>query len=130
MYNGEQLKPVMNQITLNLANLHEILQQGLCNQAPDLEITIYSISSLNSFYRLTGCGYTVLLDSIEPILPGLDDHQLKIQFITEVLKSFHNDRQDQLIAQAISLFEHVNNPLLECECLCSVSYYLFHMTTF
>ncbi|KAJ7888445.1 hypothetical protein B0H14DRAFT_3716680, partial [Mycena olivaceomarginata] len=53
-YNGEQLGPVINQITLNLANFHQVLQQGLYNHAPDLGITIHSISSLNSFYRLTG----------------------------------------------------------------------------
>ncbi|KAJ7900637.1 hypothetical protein B0H14DRAFT_3752918 [Mycena olivaceomarginata] len=86
-YNGEQLGPVMNQITLNLANLHQVLQQGLYNHAPDLGITIHSISSLNSFYRVTGRGYTGLLDSILPILPGLDDPQLQLHFIAEVLMS-------------------------------------------
>jgi hypothetical protein len=130
-YNGEQLEPVINQITLNLANFHEAFQQGLYNHAPDLEITIHSISSLNSFYRLTGRGYTVLMESIRPILPGLDDH-LKIQFTTEILKSssYYPCRdQEQLIIQAASMLEHINNPLLECECLFSVSYYLSHMIT-
>ncbi|KAJ7342898.1 hypothetical protein DFH08DRAFT_811234 [Mycena albidolilacea] len=114
-YNGEQLGPVINQITLNMANFHEVLQQGLYNHAPDLEITVHSISSLNSFYRLTGRGYTVLMDCIRPILPGLDDH-LKIQFTIEILKSssYYPCRdQEQLIIQAPSMLEHINNPLLE-----------------
>jgi hypothetical protein len=35
-YNGEQLGPVVNQITLGLANFQEVLQQGLYDNAPDL----------------------------------------------------------------------------------------------
>ncbi|KAJ7895132.1 P-loop containing nucleoside triphosphate hydrolase protein, partial [Mycena olivaceomarginata] len=117
-YNGEQLGPVINQITLNLGNFHQVLQQGLYNHTSDLGITIHSISSLNSLYRLTGRGYTGLLDSFLPILPGLDDHQLKIQLTTEILKSSnHYPHQDleKLITQAPSMLEHINNPLLECK---------------
>ncbi|KAJ7712080.1 hypothetical protein B0H14DRAFT_3172051 [Mycena olivaceomarginata] len=116
-YNGEQLGPVINQITLNLANFHQVLQQGLYNHAPDLGITIHNISSLNSFYRLTGRGYTGLMDSILPILPGLDNPQLQLHFITKVLKSYAHypslDRE-QFITQAPNMIEHINNPLLGC----------------
>ncbi|KAJ7849420.1 hypothetical protein B0H14DRAFT_3138001, partial [Mycena olivaceomarginata] len=118
-YNGEQLGPVINQITVNLANFHQVLQQGLYNHIPDLGIIIHSISSLNSFYRLTGRGHTELLDSILPILPGLDDHQLKIQFTTEILSSSKyypsSHDQEKLITQALCMLEHINNPSLECK---------------
>ncbi|KAJ7830297.1 hypothetical protein B0H14DRAFT_3715594 [Mycena olivaceomarginata] len=117
-YKGEQLGPVINQITLNLANFHQVLQQGLYNHIPDLGITIYSISSLNSFYRLTGRGYTGLLDSILPILPGLDDPRLQLHFIIEVLKSsayYPSLDREQFITQAPNMIEHINNPLLECK---------------
>ncbi|KAJ7878483.1 hypothetical protein B0H14DRAFT_3129952, partial [Mycena olivaceomarginata] len=117
-YNGEQLGPVINQITLNLANFHQVLQQGLYNHTPDLGITIHSMSSLNSFYRLTGRGYTGLLDSILPILPGLDDPQLQLHFITEVLQSsayYPSLDREQFIMQAPNMIEHINNPLLECK---------------
>ncbi|KAJ7719374.1 hypothetical protein B0H14DRAFT_3170647, partial [Mycena olivaceomarginata] len=117
-YNGEQLGPVINQITLNLANFHQVLQQGLYNHTPDLGITIHSISSLNSFHRTTGRGYTGLLDSILPILPGLDDPQLQLHFITEVLKSsayYPSLDREQFIIQALDMIEHINNPLLECK---------------
>ncbi|KAJ7770322.1 hypothetical protein B0H14DRAFT_3590794 [Mycena olivaceomarginata] len=116
-YNGEQLGPVINQITLNLANFHQVLQQGLYNHILDLGITIRSISFLNSFHRLTGRGYTVLLDSILPILPGLDDPQLQLCFIMEVLLSpayYPSLDREQFIMQAPSMLEHINNPLLEC----------------
>ncbi|KAJ7805390.1 hypothetical protein B0H14DRAFT_3153446 [Mycena olivaceomarginata] len=117
-YNGEQLGPVINQIILNLANVHQVLQQGLYNHTPDLGITIHSISSLNSFYRLTGRGYTRLLDSIPPILPGLDDPQLQLHFITEILKSsayYHTLDREQFLTQALNMIEYINNPLLECK---------------
>ncbi|KAJ7822898.1 hypothetical protein B0H14DRAFT_3146200, partial [Mycena olivaceomarginata] len=117
-YNGEQLGPVINQITLNLANFHQVLQQELYNHAPDLGITIHSISSLNSFHRFTGRGYTGLLDSILPILPGLDDPQLQLHFITEVLRSsayYPSLDREQFITQAPNMIEHINNPLLECK---------------
>ncbi|KAJ7777814.1 hypothetical protein B0H14DRAFT_3587162 [Mycena olivaceomarginata] len=117
-YNGEQLGHVIKQITLNLANFHQVLQQGLYNHTPDLGITIHSISSLNSFHRLTGRGYTGLLDSILPLLPGLDDPQLQLHFITEVLKSsayYASLDREQFIMQAPNMIEHINNPLLECK---------------
>ncbi|KAJ7333393.1 hypothetical protein DFH08DRAFT_1021040 [Mycena albidolilacea] len=117
-YNGEQLGPVINQIELNLGNFHQVLQQGLYNHALDLGITMHSISFLNSFHRFTGRGYTVLLDSILPILPGLDDPQLQLCFIIEVLISAaYNPSLDreQFIMQAPSMLEHINNPLLECQ---------------
>jgi hypothetical protein len=132
-YNREHRGPMIDQITLNLANFHEVLQQGLYNHAPDLEITIHSISSLNSFYKHTGRGYTVLLDIIQHLLPGLDDHRLRIQCTTEILGSSNyypiNCDQEQFITQALSMLEHINNPLLECECTSPVNYYLSHMIT-
>ncbi|KAJ7349632.1 hypothetical protein DFH08DRAFT_996813 [Mycena albidolilacea] len=117
-YDGEQLGPVINQIKLNLANFHQVLQQGLYNHTPDLGITIHSILSLNSFYRVTGRGYTGLLDSILPILPELNDPQLQLHFIIEVLMSYEyypSLNRAQFIMQAPSMLEHINNPLLECK---------------
>ncbi|KAJ7349849.1 hypothetical protein DFH08DRAFT_997228 [Mycena albidolilacea] len=116
-YNGEQLEPVINQIVLNLANFNQVLQQGLYKHTLDLGITIHSISFLNSFHRLTGRGYTVLLDSILPILPGLDDPQLQLCFIMEALLTpayYPSLDREQFIMQAPSMLKHINNPLLEC----------------
>ncbi|KAJ7711023.1 hypothetical protein B0H14DRAFT_3172270, partial [Mycena olivaceomarginata] len=131
-FDGEQLGPVINQITLNLANFHQVLQQGLCNHTPDLGITIHNISSLNSFYRLTGRGYTGLLDSILPILPGLDDPQLQLYFTTEVLKSiayYPSLDREQFIAQALNVIEHINNPLLECKFYLAAGIYFLNHTS-
>ncbi|KAJ7838033.1 hypothetical protein B0H14DRAFT_3141268 [Mycena olivaceomarginata] len=125
-YNGEQLGPVINQITLNLANFHQVLQQGLYNYTLDLGITIRSISFLNSFYRLTGRGCTGLLDSILRIFPGLDEPQLQLHFITEVLKSldyYPSLDREQFIMQAPNMIEHINNPLLECDFYHAAGFY-------
>ncbi|KAJ7798161.1 hypothetical protein B0H14DRAFT_3545938 [Mycena olivaceomarginata] len=116
-HHGEQLGTVINQITLNLANLQEVLQQGLYSNAPDLKDTIHTILFLNSFHRITGQGYTVLLEGARLILHGLDDPQLEIHFISEVCMAYNHYptlNREQLITRAISLFGHVNNPLLEC----------------
>jgi hypothetical protein len=118
-YDGEQLGPVMNQITQNLANFQEVLQRGLYNNGLDLRDTIYSISTLSSFYRVTGRGALELIEHIQAIVPGLDDHQLKIEFMAEVLMS-HNHYPtidgEQIITEATSILDHVNNPLLACGC--------------
>ncbi|KAJ7796490.1 hypothetical protein B0H14DRAFT_3550792 [Mycena olivaceomarginata] len=114
-YNGEQLQPVMNQITLNLGNLHEVLQRGLDDSLSDHTDTISCILSLNSFHRITGRDTTILMNYIHPMLPELDD-QLNIQFTIEILKSYtHPPGVDpqQLITKAIILFKHVKNPHLE-----------------
>ncbi|KAJ7759823.1 P-loop containing nucleoside triphosphate hydrolase protein [Mycena olivaceomarginata] len=117
-YNGEQLQPVMNQITLNLRNLQEVLQRGLDDSLSDHTDTISCILSLNSFYRITGRGTTILMNYIHPMLPELDD-ELNIQVTIEILKSytFHRPGLDpqQLITKAIVLFKRVKNPHLECK---------------
>jgi hypothetical protein len=116
-YNGEQLGPVMNEITQNLANFQEVLQRGLYDNALDLKDTIYSISILCSFYRITGRGGLALMEHIQSIVPGLADHHLKIQFMTQVLLSYDYyptfDRE-QVVAQGMSILELVDDPLLEC----------------
>ncbi|KAJ7862610.1 hypothetical protein B0H14DRAFT_495735 [Mycena olivaceomarginata] len=115
--NGEQLQRVINQITLNLGNLHEVLQRGLDNSPSDHTDTISCILSLNSFHRITGRDTTILMNYILPMLPELDD-QLNIQFTIEVLKSdTHHPGLDpqQLITKAIVLFKHVKNLHLESQ---------------
>ncbi|KAJ7796559.1 hypothetical protein B0H14DRAFT_3157958, partial [Mycena olivaceomarginata] len=97
------------------------LVQCLCKQFYAL-LELYQKYNGEQLGLLTGRGYTGLLDSILPILPGLDDHQLKIQFTTEVLKSsayYPSLDKGQLITQAPNMIEHINNSLLECRCTSS-----------
>ncbi|KAJ7754733.1 P-loop containing nucleoside triphosphate hydrolase protein [Mycena olivaceomarginata] len=105
-YHWDQLHPVVNEINLNLQNLHNVLQCGLHDKAPDVAETIISIISLNSFYRITRGGYTVLMIHLQPILHELDDYSLRIHFITEALSSsnrHHISDPMQCVTQAITL---------------------------
>lgn len=116
-YKGELLRPVVHQITLNLRNLQEVLQRGLHANDHNLVNTIYCTLSLSSFYRITGRGHTPLMDYILPILPQPCDHRLEASFLIEALKSngqYPTRMMEQTIAQAITHFQHVNDPLLEC----------------
>ncbi|KAJ6472095.1 hypothetical protein C8R45DRAFT_936753 [Mycena sanguinolenta] len=116
---AELWKPVINQITLNLANLQEVLQRGLHISHPDLIDTIDCSISLCSFYRLTVWDPSHLMEHIQHILSEVSDHRVKIRFIVEVLRSpqypSHKFGTDKLMVQGISHFDHVNDSLLECE---------------
>jgi hypothetical protein len=118
-FNGRQLQPVVNQITLNLGNLQEVLKRSLHDNASNLTDTMYCILFLNGFNRLTRQGYPMLMDCIQPILFRRRDLQLEINFIIEVLSDGDSsDRyypsvdREQMITQAIPLVEHVNNLLI------------------
>jgi hypothetical protein len=55
------------------------------------------------------------------MLPQPRNYQLEIQVITEMLdlSNFHPAASmlEELLVRAIALFEHVTNPLVECESL-------------
>ncbi|KAJ6482800.1 hypothetical protein C8R45DRAFT_1075837 [Mycena sanguinolenta] len=118
-YSDGQLRSVVNQITLNLGNLQEVLQEGLHAGDPNLADTIYCSISLTSFYRLTGRGVPPLMDHIQHMLPGISNLRLEIHFIIEALKWPKYSQQTlqmqmkKWIVQGISHFEQINDPLLE-----------------
>jgi hypothetical protein len=118
-YNGEQLAGIVTQITLNMGNLYQILSRQLRAGYPDLADAIHCTLSLNSFYRLTMSCRTTLMDSIPTIFLRHGDHHLEAYFLTEELCShIMNPITDPevLIAKLMSLFQHFNDPILECEC--------------
>jgi hypothetical protein len=115
---GQKLKLVLNQTTLNLGNMQEVLGQGLCDYNPNLANTIYCTLSLNLFYRATGRGRTLLMDYIQPFFPCPCDHHLESRFLAEVFNSpiySQTPTPLQLIDQAIAHFHHIDDPLLECK---------------
>jgi hypothetical protein len=123
-YDAEQLQPVINQMTLILGNLQEVLQLGLERGDPNLLDTIYCALSLNSFYRITGRGYTPLIDIIPMCFPHPIDHQLEASFLMELICSRAHTAivdPETVIPRALSHFQHFTDPVLECEsqtCLC------------
>ncbi|KAJ7166836.1 hypothetical protein C8R46DRAFT_1192145 [Mycena filopes] len=112
-YNDWRLSGVLAQITTNLANLDEVLQWGLQPQSLDLAETIESITSLNSFYRVTRAGRTHLLNDIPIHLCG---PRQRVLHINECLGGLPGGIQTQkLLAEGISQFEHIEDPILECK---------------
>ncbi|KAF8207505.1 hypothetical protein K438DRAFT_1755545 [Mycena galopus ATCC 62051] len=116
-HRGEQLKPVITQITMNLANLHEVLKKGLQDSDSNLEDTINSILSLNSFFRLTRRHFTPLIYDIPGSLSQLYDGRLEIIWFIEVLvtASYTKPVLQKAITQATSYFHHIHDPLLESQ---------------
>ncbi|KAF8155290.1 hypothetical protein K438DRAFT_1777660 [Mycena galopus ATCC 62051] len=85
--NGGPRQPVANEITLNLANLHEVLKQGLCPSAETLADTILCALSLNGFCRITGHSSTLLMDHIPPLVSELHGMELKAAYLAEALRT-------------------------------------------
>ncbi|KAF8155283.1 hypothetical protein K438DRAFT_355284 [Mycena galopus ATCC 62051] len=114
-YQGEQLQPVLNQITLNLANLHEVLKRGLDQTAETFMDTIYCALSLNRFCQFTGRGYAPLMDYIQHFVSGPHNHKLKTMCTLGLLRTpkYHTLVSEETIVQVISQLEHTNDPLLE-----------------
>ncbi|KAF8131359.1 hypothetical protein K438DRAFT_2132012 [Mycena galopus ATCC 62051] len=114
-YKGEQLRPVVNQIALNLANFHEILERGLHSGHPHLAATIRCTSSLNSFYRVTGRGHTVLMDFVRDILSEVHDRTVETAFLIEVLmtRKYHSLVSADLLVQQATHVDCIDDQLLK-----------------
>ncbi|KAF8143380.1 hypothetical protein K438DRAFT_1876019 [Mycena galopus ATCC 62051] len=111
-YQGEQWEPVVHQITLNLANLQNILQWGLHADASIIADTIQCALIMNNFYDITGRGYSPLMNDIESPLSQLSNHQLEITFLRQLLISPHYWPvvSGEMRTQAISYVEHTKDP--------------------
>ncbi|KAF8205227.1 hypothetical protein K438DRAFT_1757213 [Mycena galopus ATCC 62051] len=119
-YCGDQLKPVVNQITLNLANLQEILHHGLYLHPSTLADTI----------QITGQGHFTLLDNIQSILPKLHDHQLETMVLTELLitKHYWAALSQEMITQGTIHLNHINDPVLGSKFYQAAAHCLFYTT--
>ncbi|KAJ7146687.1 P-loop containing nucleoside triphosphate hydrolase protein [Mycena epipterygia] len=115
---SQQAVGQLNQITLNLGNLHQVLLRGLQQDNTNLADTINCAISLNHFSRVAGYGHHILMDHIPAIISSAHDDRLEAAFIIEVFRSWtvHSIlNPEQLIAQALCHFANFNEPLLECE---------------
>jgi hypothetical protein len=117
-YEGEQLMGLVNQITLNLGNLQELLYLGMHPDDPDLTDTTECIFNLSSFYRVTERGFNPLMDNIPALFSHHSDHRLEVQFITELLMTAESQpisNPETVIAKGISCCEKLDDPRLEGE---------------
>ncbi|KAF8205258.1 hypothetical protein K438DRAFT_2096408 [Mycena galopus ATCC 62051] len=120
-HHGEQLKPVINQINLNLANLQEILHHRLYLHAPTLADTI----------QVTKWSHFSLLDNLHSILFQLHDHRLEVMILTQLLVTPHywGTMSEEMITQGIIHLNHVlNDPVLGSEFYEAAAFYLFENT--
>ncbi|KAF8184343.1 hypothetical protein K438DRAFT_1837907 [Mycena galopus ATCC 62051] len=126
---GQQVQPLIHQITLNMANLQNVLQWGLHAHAPILANTILCAFIVNRFYHATGRNYSPLMNDIWSPLSQLCDHQLETMFLTEFLITPHYLPivSEVMIAQAISYVEHIKDPVLETRFYEAAGhYFLYH----
>ncbi|KAF8209232.1 hypothetical protein K438DRAFT_1811977 [Mycena galopus ATCC 62051] len=127
-YLGEQLQPLVCQITLNLANLENILQWGLHAHASIIADTIRCALIMNNFYNVTGHSYFPLMNNIQSLLSQLCDHQLEVTFLIQLLTTQHywSVVSGEMIAQAISYVEHTKDPALQAKFYEVAGYYSFY----
>jgi hypothetical protein len=123
-YDGAQLSSIVGQITLNLANLHQVLYRGLQVNNPDVAHSVHCIINLNSFHRITGRRATRLMEHLPAVLSQLGDHRLEVQFTTDILLSDGANpifNPALLIAQSISHCNHFEDPVVEGESATTVT---------
>jgi hypothetical protein len=108
---------IVPRIRFNLANIQNVLSQGLQRDNPDLVDTIYSTCDLDLYSRLAGHGKLHLLDRIPAVLPTPKDPKLEVYYATRILSSVnqHNIRGREIIEQALEYFPHVDDVDLKCK---------------
>jgi hypothetical protein len=117
-YHGTQSSPgTVARISSNLANIQNILQNGLQQGHPDLKDSIYCICHLNNFSKLIGHGHIPLIGHIHNMLPHLCDHHLEAYFINELFDSqqyYPISNPETLIAQFFKHSKQVDDTDLKC----------------
>ncbi|KAJ7711003.1 hypothetical protein B0H16DRAFT_1703633 [Mycena metata] len=118
---------LVERITSNYTNIHNVLRHGLQLQHPDIAKSIYSTCDFNQFSVHVGPGATPLLEDITSLLPQIDDHRLKVAFTTELLASSRylksNSQPEALITQALDHLKHFDDTKLESRFHRSVAIY-------
>ncbi|KAJ7787361.1 hypothetical protein B0H14DRAFT_2537491, partial [Mycena olivaceomarginata] len=123
---SEKVSATVSQISSNLANIQNILHNGLQQGHPELNDIIYSICHLNAFSELIGQGITPLTHQVHNILPHLEDHHLRAYIITEIFRSWDTTRisdPDTLVTKGLNHFEHFDDPDLKWFYICIANYY-------
>ncbi|KAJ7307712.1 hypothetical protein DFH08DRAFT_1051622 [Mycena albidolilacea] len=126
--NSSQMSSSAAQILSNLANIQNILQNGLQPNYPDIKDIVLCALHLNLFSRLMGRGDISFLTQLHHVLPDPCDHQLEAALITELIASSHSStisNPETVIAQALEHFEHFDDPDLKCR----LNFHTLHMKT-
>ncbi|KAJ7794270.1 P-loop containing nucleoside triphosphate hydrolase protein [Mycena olivaceomarginata] len=114
---SEKMSATVSQISSNLANIQNILHNGLQQGHPELNDITYSICHLNAFIYLMGQGITPLIHQVYKILLHSDDHRLRTYVITEIFRCWREtiiSDPDTLVTKGLNNFEHFDDPDLKC----------------
>ncbi|KAJ6561199.1 hypothetical protein DFH09DRAFT_1279421 [Mycena vulgaris] len=128
-HRGVQLKGIIDQISLNHGNLHQVLLQELHLDNPNLADAIDCTIVLNSCRRQTGHGCTVLMDHIPSVFPKPRNSQVEANFIIEMFNSITHypiTNPELLVAQTIDNFHSVNDPILKVQFYIAIGVYYHH----
>jgi hypothetical protein len=90
-FGTRQTHGITNQVTPNLGNIRQLLQQALDRENPDVADVITCIIDLNKFSRLNGHGYVVLMDHVPVMHPGM--------FYARNTHLRHEGREEELITE-------------------------------
>ncbi|KAF8197784.1 hypothetical protein K438DRAFT_1759905 [Mycena galopus ATCC 62051] len=103
----------------------DILESGQFTGSSEARIT-------PQFYRITGRGYTTLMDYIQPTLRQPRDQKLENAFLIEVLKTghYHTVMSEDVIAQVMDRLEDSNDSLLKSKCqMAAGAYFSYRQST-
>ncbi|KAJ7127844.1 hypothetical protein C8R44DRAFT_911033 [Mycena epipterygia] len=118
-YHGlRQTNTQISQIISNMGNLQQLLLLELHPDNTDLGDAINCTISLSAFHRLTGHGYTALMDHVTSVFPQPCDHRIEAKFITERLNArllYPMVDFDLLIDQGMSHFNSIDDQVLESQ---------------
>jgi hypothetical protein len=104
-------------ISSNLANIQNVLRNGLQQGHPDLKDSMYCTYYLNSFSRTIGKGMIPLFGQIQHLFPVPRDYRLEAWGMHEMLASWwFSERFDaqKLVSQMLELFELFDDTDLKC----------------
>ncbi|KAJ7723147.1 hypothetical protein B0H16DRAFT_1699068 [Mycena metata] len=113
-------------ITSNYTNIQNVLQYNLRSEHSDLGSTIYCTCNFNRFSDRSGRGATTLLEDIMSLLPSIDDHHLRVVFISELLNSLRThsiSHPEMLIAQALDHLEYFDDPKIQARFHACLGFY-------
>ncbi|KAJ7620712.1 hypothetical protein DFH06DRAFT_63825 [Mycena polygramma] len=116
-YGTSTASSTVARISTNLANIHNVLENGLQPGHPDLVDCIYCTCHLNRFSRLTSQGEISLMRQIPDLFPVPCNHRLEGYFATELLHSWQYSSSgdlDTVINQGLTHVEHCDDLDLKC----------------
>ncbi|KAJ7457742.1 hypothetical protein FB451DRAFT_1183060 [Mycena latifolia] len=119
-------------ITSNLANIHNILVNGLHQHNPELVDIIYCACHWDRFSVLSGRGPSQVIDLVPNVLPHPRNHRFEVCFAIRLLNAggFRPIPEAQnIVDQALESFAYFDDPDLKCSFYDSLAEYFRDVNT-